>query len=55
MKWETPSAYGTGNASRGNVPAVAKFLSANVTYSTRYARGLDAAITSSHIVRIRMS
>jgi hypothetical protein len=52
---EIPSVYGTGNASQGNVPAVAKFLSTNVTYSTHASSCRDAAITSSQIVRIHMS
>jgi len=49
------SLCGTGYAREGNVPALAKFLSTNVTYSTRRASCLDAAISSSQIVRIRMS
>jgi hypothetical protein len=34
MNVETPSVRGTGNANQGNVPALAKFPSINVTYWT---------------------
>jgi hypothetical protein len=55
MKVEIPSWFGTGNASTGNVPAVAKFLSTYVTYFDIRGQRRDAAITSTQIVRIRMS